>query len=792
MSAGKLGIVFLPLALLALTAAAQPAGRTARADAAAVARNMLTPLGGSVGGNDVFRYFKPATLGLGGEKPSRVERPRPGVAIFRDRWDVPHVFGRSRADVEFGAGWATAEDRGLLMQFLRGPGRLAALDVPGVDPYGLALSGRAFEPSAEAETLIARQIELIRGAGPKGRQLLRDVDAYIAGINAFIAAHGGYFPRWTRNDVIAIGALLGNVFGVGGGDEVRRSQFLSALQLSLGAGKGRALWDDLRGQHDPETPVSIERRFPYGKPPATEDGNAIVDDGSFEPAGNAEPAPRRLMSNALLIGRGRSATGHPLFVAGPQVGYSYPAILLEIDLHGGGIDARGVSVPGLSFYVFIGRAKEYAWSATSAYSDIVDQYVETLCRDDLHYLFRGRCLEMVTVAAGVLKGRGSEPDRRLVFRTTVHGPVVGYATSGGQRVAISTRRATRGRELLSLIAAQDLAANRVRSGRDFLRVMSRFEYTFNWFYADARDIAMFSSGRLPIRAPGVELGLPTVGTGEYEWRGFMPPAGHAQAVNPDSGVILNWNNKPARDYAAADDMWSFGSIQRVELLRNAVAARRKHTLASVLGAMNLAATQDLRAIELWPVVAAVLRTGAAPSARAARMADLLDDWRAQGGRRIDMDGDGMIDHPGAAIMTAAWPKLADAVLAPALGPQLERFATLRPRGIGASPGGNAFGGGWYHYVDKDLRTLLGQAVEGPFATRFCGAGDLANCRASLWAALDSAGDELAATQGPDPRTWRWNATTERVNFGPFLPLTIRWTNRGTYNQVITFDGRTAR
>jgi penicillin amidase len=55
---------------------------------------------------------------------------------------------------------------------------------------------------------------------------------------------------------------------------------------------------------------------------------------------------------------------------------------------------------------------------------------------------------------------------------------------------------------------------------------------------------MFSSGRLPIRAPGVGTGLPTDGTGGYEWRGFEPLKRHVRGVNPRSGVILSWNNKP--------------------------------------------------------------------------------------------------------------------------------------------------------------------------------------------------------------------------------------------------------
>src|SRR6476659_3672316 len=186
--------------------------------------------------------------------------------------------------------------------------------------------------------------------------------------------------------------------------------------------------------------------------------------------------------------------GHPPLVARPPAGYRYPELQLELDLHGVGSDARGVSFPGLSFYVLIGRGKDFAWSATSANSDIVDQYVETLCGgDDVHYLYNGECRAMTTFDAGVLKGTATQPDRQIVFRETVHGPVAGYATVGGRRIAISTKRSTRGRELLSALAFQDLNTNRVHDPRSFFRAMNQLEFTFNWSYVDDKNIALFSS-----------------------------------------------------------------------------------------------------------------------------------------------------------------------------------------------------------------------------------------------------------------------------------------------------------
>jgi hypothetical protein len=82
-------------------------------------------------------------------------------------------------------------------------------------------------------------------------------------------------------------------------------------------------------------------------------------------------------------------------------------------------------------------------------------------------------------------------------------------------------------------------------------------------------------------------------------------------------------------------------------------------------------------------------------------------------------------------------------------------------------------------------------VRGPYATRFCGGGDLGACRASLWAALEAAGVGLAASQGANPESWRADANRERINYSP-LPRTMRWANRPTFQQVITFKGHRPR
>ena len=747
----------------------------------------LTPLRGGVTASDLRRYFKPAPLGVPVQQPRRRERPRPGLTIVRDRFGVAHVTGRTEQDVAFGAGWVTAADRGLLLQLIRGPARLAALDVPGLDPIGVALSGRSFEPSAATEAFLANQLDALRAQGPLGQRISTLIDWYAAGINAWYRSKGIPTQTFTPTDVVACAALIAARFGANGGQEVANSMFLDALARRFGATDARRVFSDLRLANDLESPVTVRGSFPQQLSSEVSAGSVVVDDGSFTGAPLDQPA---VASNAVLISAKRSQTGRPLFVAGPQVGYFFPQLFAEMELVGAGFATRGAVFPGVPF-VLIGRGPDFAWSATSSQADNIDLFVETLCSDN-HYLHRGQCEPMRRSLVGTLKTPG-EPDKLVTYLETTHGPVVGYATVDGERVAISMQRSTRGRELLSARAFYELNTARVTSAQRFVRAMHAVEFSFNWFYVDDRDIAFFSSGRLPQRAEGLDSALPTAGTGEYDWRGFLAFEGHARAINPPSGAILNWNNRPAAGVGAGDSNFAYGSVHRVELLRAPIAARTKHTLAQVVGATNAAATQDLRVVEVWPAVRAVLRTGAAPSARAEAAASLVDAWRGAGGSRIDRGLDGKIDDPGAAVLDAAWPRIEEAVLSPVLGQLLPRLEELHGRSDDPGPDGSAFLSGWYGYIDKDLRTLLGQPVRGPFSRGYCGGGVLAACREALWAALDAAATRLELMQGPVPSAWRADATAERIRFASgVLPDTMRWTNRPTFQQVMSFSGHRPR
>ena len=65
------------------------------------------------------------------------KKPTVGVTVIRDSaYGVPHIYGDTRADTMFGAGYAGAEDRLFLMDILRHTGRATLSSFVGVDLPG--------------------------------------------------------------------------------------------------------------------------------------------------------------------------------------------------------------------------------------------------------------------------------------------------------------------------------------------------------------------------------------------------------------------------------------------------------------------------------------------------------------------------------------------------------------------------------------------------------------------------------------------------------------------------------
>lgn len=550
-------------------------------------------------------------------------------------------------------------------------------------------------------------------------------------------------------------------------------------------------------------------------------------DGGVAPEDMGE---RRGMSNALMVSGEHTESGHPVAVFGPQTSYFAPQLLTLQELQGPGISSKGASFAGLSFYTLLGRGQDYAWSATSANQDITDTFAVRLCepdgrpatRESDHYLFRGQCLPLQRVERDNhwepnLGDDTSEGSYRLVSLRTKYGPVTHRATIDGQPVAYTTARSTFLHEVDSIVGFQQFNdPTAVTSAESFQRAAQDVNYTFNWFYADSQDTAYFNSGDNVRRKPSMDPDMPAFSAPENEWQdwdpennraAYTPPEQHPNTINQD--YTVSWNNKQAPGMTG--DKPEKDAVQRGDLLDARVrelTESGKVDRANLTRAMADAGVTDLRAERVLPDLLRVLESQPVTDPRAAERIDALEQWLADGGKRVETSaGSHRYAHAEAIeLMDAWWPLLVRGEFAFALGPDAYRALTEvmpvneSPSGwqnddpgnqVGDGHQGSAFLGGWYGQVSKDVRGVLGEEVPGGFGEPLCGDGDLGACRESLLDSLARA-DEVPASQtypgDADCEAgdqWCADAIVHR-KIGGVAQDKITWQNRPTYQQVVEF------
>ncbi|WP_217141484.1 penicillin acylase family protein [Streptomyces sp. AC627_RSS907] len=815
--------------------------------------------------DEVDTFFNDASFGVPADQVASTVRPagRDDVTIVRDKkTGVPHITGTTRYGTEFGAGYAAAQDRLWLMDLFRHVGRGQLTPFAGGAPANQGLEQQFWRSAPYTEAELEAQIESAAAkAGERGKLALADVDAYVAGVNAYIDASdkGRYFPgeyvltghkdaitnagtieHFKRTDLIALASVIGSLFGAGGGGEVNNALSLLAAQEKYGVAEGTRVWESFRQRNDPEAVLTQQDgSFPYLGKPDDPQGRALPDAGSVvaEPlvhdrtgsaaapsatgasataADAAVTSARRGMSNALVVSGEHTASGHPIAVFGPQTGYFAPQLLMLQEIQGPGISARGASFAGLSMYVELGRGQDYAWSATTSGQDIIDTYAVELCQDDYHYLHRGTCTPMEkverknawkpTVADGTKAGSYT----MRVWRTK-YGPVEYRATVDGKKVAYTSLRSSFMHEADSIIGFQMLNDPEYLNGPErFQSAVQHINYTFNWFYADSRRTAYYNSGDNPVRASGVDADFPVRARPAYEWRDWDPAANTARytpaAAHPrslDQDYYVSWNNKQARDYTTAP--WGNGSVHRGNLLDDRVkklVADGGVTRAALVKAMAEAGLADLRAEDVLPDLLKVIDSAPVTDPAVRTAVDRLRAWRAAGGLRTETSAGSKKYAHADAIRTldAWWPLLVRAEFEPGLGSDLYTAFT-RNLPVDESPSaahgptgahaGSAFQYGWWSYVDKDIRAVLGEPVKGPLARAYCGGGDLAGCRDTLVATLKEAAGRTAAQVYPGDDNcaagdqWCADSVIHRT-LGGIRHGGIGWQNRPTYQQVVEF------
>jgi acyl-homoserine lactone acylase PvdQ len=809
------------------------------------------PLAGDLTDADLTTYFKPETFGLDPGDAERTENPADGVTILRDSFGVPHISGATREDAMFGAGYVTAEDRLFMIDVLRHYGRGHLSELLGATPANLEIDRTMYLVAGYSEEELQQQVDQLGTKyGAAGEQIIADGEAFVDGINARIqedetnpslmpAEYGALqiVPEdWKPTDLVAVATLIQSIFASGGGGELSNAQFLARAKVRFGKKKGYALWRDLRSAEDPEAPVSTTKSFPYmTRSNVNPRAVAVPDDGSlhaYDPI-TATPPPEEsgggsasidavlnpvahmrsalaeagiafpgAMSNWLGVNADRTADGHPIGVMGPQVSYFVPEILMEIDIHAPGLDARGATFPGISLYVLLGRAPGFAWSATSGESDLIDVRAERLCEpdgsspteDSTHYRYKGECRAMVErtddwVAKPTAAEQPPPPPRNIEahVKRTVHGPVFMTGTVHGHPVAFAAQRSTFFGELDSAVPFYYLNSDKVTDAKSFQKVMNKLTGSFNWLYVDANDVAYFHSGLYPLRADGVDPDLPAWGNARWNWQGWVPRSGHPQDLNPSKGWITSWNNKPGRAWRAADGNWGYQSIHRVEMLSDRLKKRTAAgglTPSDVVEVMADAATVDLRGQEVLPPVLKAIGS----DSDLQPYVDLLRTWVQSGAHRIDRDGDGEYDDQAAvALMDAWWPRMVRAAFDPTLSGLYGAVPLPIDDNNRAAHLGSSFQGGYYGYMEKTVRMALGKSVSGPYKVFRCADGTLKGCQAALRQSLADTVEAL----GSDTSRWDADETSDAIHFqavGLVSVPDIPWQNRPTFQQVVQVTG----
>src|SRR3954451_13642613 len=114
------------------------------------------------------------------------ETPRAGATIYRDaKFGMAHVYGDTRDDVMFGAGYATAEERLFMMDALRHAAKGTLAELTG--PSGSEMDRQQLTDQDFTDAELRKQFDGLPAKwGAAGQRGHDDVTAYIDGINARI------------------------------------------------------------------------------------------------------------------------------------------------------------------------------------------------------------------------------------------------------------------------------------------------------------------------------------------------------------------------------------------------------------------------------------------------------------------------------------------------------------------------------------------------------------------------------------------------------------------------------
>ncbi len=315
--------------------------------------------------------------------------------------DVPHVFAQNDHDLFFMQGYLQAKNRLFQMDAMRrqGEGKLSAV----VGPAALS-TDKAF---LQWGLLVGAQrtLALMRSTSA-GRQTLRDIAAYSAGVNLRISQDEqtnrlplifhllGYRPTaWTVLDTLVVQ------------EDMQQDLSLSFTPLDYAIMTQR-LGPSLAAQLFPPYTPTVQHPYdpgPYANPapppaplPSGTAPNATAAAAQAILAQTYQVHPLMAgmlqgmqMSNNWAVGGQLTASGKPLLAGDPHLDLTLPSIWYEMQLTDPHFDVAGVSLPGAPG-ILIGHNQSMAWSLTDTQSQSTFFYQEKTSRAHPHmYYFNG-------------------------------------------------------------------------------------------------------------------------------------------------------------------------------------------------------------------------------------------------------------------------------------------------------------------------------------------------------------------------------------------------------------------
>jgi acyl-homoserine-lactone acylase len=423
--------------------------------------------------------------------------------IIRSEFGVPHIYGKTDADVAFGVAIAQSEDDFFTLQDVAAMARGRYGAIAGEDGAAVDFAYHLIDARGTAERHYS--------ALPADTRAL--FEAYAAGINHYARQHPGEVK-------------LANLFPLNGTDiaagfALRQPFFFGLNGVIEPLVKG----EPLRPEYGPPIPkadgasaAAAQRALPI---PMGEDG-ALAGSNAFAVAPKKSgDGVTRLVSNSHQPLRG---------------GVAWYEMVVESEE---GWHFAGANFPGSPF-PFLGHNRDLGWTNTVNRPDLIDVYRLTLDKSGIRYKLDGewRDLEAKTVNLPVKVGPLVLPIRRTVHRS-VHGPVIvndkgAFAIRYGGMDSIAQLDA-----YYRLNKAKDLA--------EWRAILARMAIpSTNFIYADkAGNIALFYNGAFPDRPKGADWRNVLPGDrSDLIWQGMAPFEDLPQLVNPASGWIFNANNSP--------------------------------------------------------------------------------------------------------------------------------------------------------------------------------------------------------------------------------------------------------